>query len=58
MGFGEEYWVRFAAWWGGQSPEVRKRVRERYPEPEGWARFWDMADRWVTQAEAGEPPVA
>jgi hypothetical protein len=41
MGEGEEYWDEFRAWWGRQPAGVRAEVRDAYPEPLGWVRFYD-----------------
>ena len=40
MGYGEEYWDEFRAWWLAQSPDVRGQMKAQYPEPPGWTGFY------------------
>jgi hypothetical protein len=53
MGFGEEYWLRFAHWYEAQPASVRDRVRDKYPEPPGWAGAWARAFGRGSAAEPG-----
>lgn len=31
----------FVSWYSGLGPDLRRHVRERYPEPRGWLGFYD-----------------
>ena len=41
MGEGEAYWDDFRAWWESQPADVQAAVRAAYPEPPGWAEFYE-----------------
>ena len=50
QGSGEWYIGVFRDWWVGQPPEVWSRVAAAYPEPPGWAGFYQG---WGVSAELG-----
>ena len=41
MGEGEGYWDDFRAWWESQPATIHTAVRAAYPEPPGWAGFYE-----------------
>lgn len=47
MGEGEGYWDDFREWWEQQAPAVRQRVCRAYPEPAGWAGFYEQERKGV-----------
>jgi hypothetical protein len=59
MGLGEDYWVAFRRWWGGQPEETRERVRVKYPEPAEWSGYYRMMNgdkRPAHQTDTPPPP--
>ena len=40
MGYGEDYWVEFDAWFKFKSPEQKRAYAEEFPEPAGWLGFY------------------
>jgi hypothetical protein len=42
MGYGEDYWDKWANWYRGLDAEAQRRYREQNPEPASWRHFYEM----------------
>ena len=40
MGYGEEFWDTFDAWFKAQTSAFQKNYSEEYPEPSDWRGFY------------------
>ena len=42
MGYGEDYWHKWANWYRGLDTQDQRRYREQNPEPASWRHFYEM----------------
>lgn len=40
MGYGEDYWVEFDAWFKLKSPDQKRAYAAEFPEPAEWPGFY------------------
>jgi hypothetical protein len=53
MGHGEDFWVRWHLAYGALDDAARAAYRERFPEPEDWAGFYDRAPKTAATYRLG-----
>jgi hypothetical protein len=42
MGYGQDYWHKWANWYRGLAAQAQQRYREENPEPASWRHFYEM----------------